>query len=256
MQEQLFTLALGLTPPWAVDSVSFRADEGAIHFEVACRVRRLACPACGAPDQPVHDRVARTWQHLHFFQYKTFIHCRVPRVACAPCGKTTQTPVPWAAAGSGFSMLLEAFVVTLCAALPVAHVARLIGVSDDRIWRVLHRHVGEARAKEDFAQVRRVGVDETASRRGQRYVTLFHDLDRRRLLLATPGRDKATFARFADDLAQHGAKAAQLTDWCMDLSGAYQAGARHTAPQAAISFDLYHVVAWRTTRAIRRAGPR
>ena len=97
MQEQLFTLALGLTPPWAVDSVSFRPDEGAIHFEVACPSRRLACPACGAADQPVHDRVARTWQHLHFFQYKAFIHCRVPRVACAQCGKTTQPPVPWAA---------------------------------------------------------------------------------------------------------------------------------------------------------------
>jgi transposase len=255
MQEQLFTLALGLTPPWAVDSVSFRPDEGAIHFEVACQARRLACPACGAPAQPVHDRVARTWQHLHFFQYKAFIHCRVPRVVCAQCGKTPQTPVPWAAAGSGFSMLLEAFVVTLCAALPVAHVARLIGVSDDRIWRVLHRHVAAARAREEFADVRRVGVDETASRRGQRYVTLFHDLDRRRLLFATPGRDRATFARFADDLAQHGATASQLTDWCMDLSGAYQAGARHTAPQAAIGFDPYHVVALAHTALdqVRRA---
>jgi transposase len=86
-------------------------------------------------------------------------------------------------------------------------VAHLIDVSDDRIWRVLHRHVGEARAREDFADVRRIGADETASRRGQRYVALFHDLDRRRLLFATPGRDRVTFARFADDLAQHGATA-------------------------------------------------
>lgn len=116
------------------------------------------------------------------------------------CGKTSQAPVPWASKGSGFSMLMEAFVVTMCASLPVAHVARLVGVSDDRIWRVLRRHVHAARAKEDFAEIRCVGVDEAASRKGQRYVTLFHDLDRRRLLFATPGRDKTTFTRFADDL--------------------------------------------------------
>ena len=118
---------MGLTPPWAVDSVSFRPDEGAIHFEVSCDAARLACPACGAADQPVHDRVERTWQHLHFFQFKAFIHCRVPRVACRECGKTSQAPVPWAAKGSGFSMLMEAFVVTMAQSLPVAHVARLVG---------------------------------------------------------------------------------------------------------------------------------
>ena len=243
MQEQLFTQALGLTSPWAVDSVSFRPDEGAIHFEVSCDAARLACPACGAADQPVHDRVERTWQHLHFFQFKAFIHCRVPRVACRECGKTSQAPAPWAAKGSGFSMLMEAFAVAMCQALPVAHVARLIGVSDYRIWRVLRRHVETARAQEDFSGVRRVSVDETASRKGQRYITLFHDLDARRLLFATPGRDKTTFRAFARDLQAHGGASTQLTDWCMDLSGAYQAGAKETAPQAAVSFDPFHVVA-------------
>src|SRR5690606_39659356 len=69
----------------------------------------------------------------------------------------------------GFSLVMEAFVIALCQAMPVAHVARLVGVSDDRIWRVLRHHVDRARAREDYSAVRRVGVDETSSRRGQRY---------------------------------------------------------------------------------------
>ena len=255
MQEQLFTQALGLTPPWAVDSVSFRPEEGAIHFEVSCKAKRLACPACGAADQPVHDRVARSWQHLHFFQFKAFIHCQVPRVACTQCGKATQAPVPWAAKGSGFSVLLEAFVVMMCASLPVAHVAKLLGVSDDRIWRVVRRHVDQARRQEDYSCVRRVGVDETASRRGHRYVTLFHDLDERRLLFATPGRNRSVFRDFVADLQAQGGQPGQLTDWCMDLSSAFQAGARDSAPQAKVSFDPYHVVALshRALDQVRRA---
>ncbi|MEN4014006.1 MAG: ISL3 family transposase [Bellilinea sp.] len=241
--EQLFTQALGLTPPWVVASVDFRQAEGAIHFAAECRARRLPCPACGAPEQPIHDRIERRWQHLHFFQFRAFIDARVPRVACTACGKTGQVEVPWSRPGSGFSLVMEAFLVALCQAMPAAHVARLVGVSDDRIWRLLRHHVDQARAREDFSDVRRLAVDETSTRRGQRYVTLFHDADARRLLFATPGRDAKTFAAFAADLRAHGGDPAVITDLGMDLSAAFQAGARQQCPQARISFDPFHVVA-------------
>lgn len=241
--EQLFTQALGLTSPWSVTSVDFRESEGAIYFEVDCRAKRLPCPACGAADQPIHDRLDRRWQHLHFFQFRAFIDARVPRVTCRACGKTSQVETPWARPGAGFSLVMEAFVIALCQAMPVAHVARLVGVSDDRIWRVLKHHVDQARAKEDHAAVRRIGVDETSARRGQRYLTLFHDADDRRLLFATSGRDATTFATFAADLLAHGGDPAGITDISMDMSKAFQAGAARTCPQARITFDPFHVVA-------------
>jgi transposase len=253
--EQLFTQALGLTSPWSVMSVDFREPEGAIYFEVECRAKRLPCPGCGAADQPIHDRVQRRWQHLHFFQFRAFIDARVPRVACGVCGKTAQVQAPWARAGAGFSLVMEAFVIALCRAMPVAHVARLVGVSDDRIWRVLKHHVAQARAKEVHAAVRRVGVDETSTRRGQRYLTLFHDADARRLLFATPGRDAKTFAAFAADLRAHGADPQAIADVSMDMSKAFQAGAARTFPQARITFDPFHVVALasRALDEVRRA---
>lgn len=251
----LFTQALGLSPPWAVASFAFKPEQGAIEFQVECTAQRLPCPACGEPDQPIHDRIARRWQHLHFFQFRAFIDARLPRVACAQCGKTTQAVPPWSRPGSGFSLLMEAFVVALCQSLPVAHVARLVGVSDNRIWRVLKHHVHAARQRENFAAVRRVGIDETSSRRGQRYISLFHDLDARRLLFATPGREAATCERFAQDLTAHQGDAAHITDAAIDLSVAYQAGVRQHLPNAAISFDPFHVVALasRALDDVRRA---
>lgn len=241
--EQLFTQALGLSPPWAVTSVDFRQPEGAIYFSVDCQAKRLACPACGASDQPIHDRIERRWQHLHFFQFKAFIDARLPRVACTACGKTGQVQPPWARPGSGFSLVMEAFVIALCQAMPVAHVARLVGVSDDRIWRLLRHHVNRAREQEDYSAVGRVGVDETSSRRGQRYVTLFHDADARRLLFATPGRNAATFKAFADDLKAHGGDARAISDVSLDMSKAFMAGAATHFPQARLTFDPFHVVA-------------
>lgn len=44
---------------------------------------------------------------------------------------------PWTRPGSGFAQLLEALLVTLCASMPVNTIARLLGVGDDAIGRVL-----------------------------------------------------------------------------------------------------------------------
>lgn len=241
--ETLFTQALGLTAPWSVASVDFSPTEGAINFRVVCDAKRLPCPGCGSEDQPIHDRKGRTWRHLNFFQYKAYIHADVPRVACAACGKTSQVEAPWTRAGSGFTMLMEAFIVALCREMPMAVVARMLGTSGDRIGRVLDHHVTVARAKECFADVTRIGVDERSARRGQRYVTVFHDADARRVLFGTSGRKADTFAAFAEDLKDHGGDADAITTVSMDMSRAYQAGAREHCPNATLCFDPFHVVA-------------
>ena len=241
--EKLFTQALGLNAPWRVVSVDFRQAEGVIVFEIDNTAQRLACPACGAADQPIHDRRARSWRHLNFFQYQAQLRARVPRVGCTACEKTTQVDVPWAREGAGFTQMLEAFIVALCQQMPVLAVSQLLGVSDDRIWRVLDHYVAQARAREDFSSVRRISADERSARKGHRYVTMFCDADARRLLFATPGKDATTFAAFAEDLAAHGGDATAITDVSLDMGLAYQAGAREHCPNAAVSFDPFHVVA-------------
>lgn len=57
-----------------------------------------------------------------------------------------------------------------------------------------------ARNKLDFSG--RVGVDETSARRD--YVSLFMDLDERRVMFATEGRDADTVKAFAEDFTTHG----------------------------------------------------
>ena len=241
--ETLFTQALGLSAPWRVVNVDFRPAEGIITFQVDNTATRLACPACGAADQPIHDRLPRSWRHLNFFQYQAVLQARVPRVACRSCEKTSQVDVPWARQGAGFTQTLEAFIVALCEQMPVLAVSQLLGVSDDRVWRVLDHYVKQARAKEDYSGVRRISADERSARRGQRYLTMFCDADTRRLIFATPGKDAATFEAFAKDLAEHGGDAKAITDVSLDLGVAYQAGTRKHCPQAAMTFDPFHVVA-------------
>ena len=183
--EALFTSALGLQPPWVVQDVKLDTAQRRIDFQIDCQGAKLACPACGAGAEPVHDRLARSWRHLDFFQFEAWLHCDVPRVACGACGKTTQVAVPRARPGSGFTAAFEALALTLCRDLPVRQAALLLRCADKQLWRRIEFYVQQARALEVFADVQIVGVDETSLRRGQNYITVVHDLDAKRLLFAT-----------------------------------------------------------------------
>ncbi len=244
MQEvrQLFEKALGLVPPWKVtrsefDPVAKRLDLF-LDFERGARFR---CPDCGTEGCPVHDSEDKEWRHLNFMQYPMYLHARVPRIRCEKDG-VRQVELPWTRAGSGFTHLFEAFVMTLAAEMPVKAIADLLGEHDTRIWRVVHHHIEQARAKEDHSKVRHVGVDETSRRRGHHYASLFCDLERSQLLFATKGKDAATFERFKADLIAHGGDPKQFIELCMDMSPAFISGAGEHFPDVPITFDRYHLI--------------
>ncbi len=55
-------------------------------------------------------------------------------------------------------------------------------------------------------------------------MTIFADLDQRRAIFATPGRDAATVKAFTADLRAHGGHPDQILEVCQDMSEAYLIG--------------------------------
>ena len=241
--EALFTTALGLQPPWHVAKVELNTAKRRIDFEVEHTGGRATCPACGSEHQLIHDRVRRSWRHLDFFQFEAWLHAEIPRVQCKGCGKTTQLPVPWAREGSGFTLLFEALSLSLCREMPVRQAANQLRVAPKRLWRRVRHYVEVARAKDDMSGVRYVGIDETSVKRGHEYITVVHDLEAKRLLFATPGRDHATLQAFAQDMRAHGGDPLAIEHACIDMSAAYAKGIGQSLPNARISYDRFHVVA-------------
>lgn len=238
----LFQQALGLTLPWEVTTVEFDADHQRLDIQLSfSRGSTFICPQCGVAGVKAYDTVEKTWRHLNFFQHETYLTARVPRVQCSHCG-THLVDVPWARPGSGFTLLFEALVLKLAEGMPIRRVAKLVGEHDTRLWRILHHHVEAARAMDDYADVTQVGVDETSSRRGHKYVSLFVDLSVPRVLYATGDRDSTTVERFRDDLCDHGGKASQVTEFCSDMSPAFISGISDLFPDSAITFDKFHVL--------------
>ncbi|MGO9970860.1 MAG: ISL3 family transposase [Bryobacteraceae bacterium] len=198
------------------------------------------CPLCGVSCK-AYDADELTWRHLNFFRHQTFLHSRTPRVDCSQCGIHRVT-VPWAWSDSGFTLLFEALVVLLAKSMPVLAVARFVDEHDTLVWRIVTYDVDAACAQADHSMVTQVGGDETASRRGQRYVCLFVDLEQRKVLLATLGKDASTVAAFASDLKAHGGDPEAVTDVSADMSQAVFNGITTNLPNAAVTFDKFHIV--------------
>jgi len=132
--------------------------------------------------------------------------------------------------------------MTMCRDMPVNVIASLFAVTDKRLWRVLEAYVAMARAHEDHSEVRRVGFDETSAKRGHDYVTLFFDLDRKKLLFGTEGKDNETVKAFVADLKAHGGNPELITDAAIDMSNAFIKGVKEQFPNAETTFDPFHVI--------------
>ncbi|CAO0824808.1 hypothetical protein DFAR_940002 [Desulfarculales bacterium] len=87
-------------------------------------------------------------------------------------------------------MLFEQAAMTLVREMPVLAMARITGISDTRLWRVVQFYVVQALYKMDLARVKAVALDKTASKRGHNYVTVFINLDRKQkpVIFVTPGK--------------------------------------------------------------------
>lgn len=242
--ESLFAAALGIAPPWKVVEVRFSKENQRLDIRIDFdRGAQFPCPTCGAL-APAHDTAEKSWRHLNFFQYEAYLSARVPRVSCPnqDCG-IKQVAVPWARAGSGFTLLFEALVMALAREMPVKAIASLLNEHDTRLWRIIRAYIEEARAACDFSEVTHLGVDETASSRGHEYVSLFFDMGKnRRLLFGTSGKDHETVERFVADFIAHGGDPAGITDASLDMSKAFIKGIRKNLPNATLTFDQFHLI--------------
>jgi transposase len=240
-QNQLFEVALALDKRWRVVRSAFEGEPHQLRVWLDFQWgSRFECPECGGLC-PVHDTVEKSWRHLNFWQYQTELTARTPRVECPEHG-VLLAKVPWARPGSGFTLMLEAFLLLLCEQMPVSAAAELIGEHDTRLWRVLVHYVEQAHAGRPWAQVRRILVDETSARRGHRYVTNVLDAESRELLLMVEGRSSQALGEFARALEAHGGRPEQIEWVGMDMSAAYIKGTLDHLPNACIVFDRFHLM--------------
>jgi len=252
-----------------VDEVEFDAE----HQQLVVSVRpikavRDRCGLCHRKS-PRYDAGAgrRRWRGLDFGTGMVWLEADAPRVSCRDHGVVVAS-VPWARHGAGHTYAFDATVAYLATQAAKSMVVELLRVA----WRTVGSIIARVFADLDASSgrldgLRRIGIDEVSYKRGHKYLIVVVDHDRRALVWAAPGRDKATVAAFFDELGP---------DRCALISHVSADGATFIADvvadkcvNAVQCADPFHIVSWATdaldevrrqvwneARALARAEPR
>ena len=230
--------------PWKIVEQYLDTDKSPheLHLRISAdRGSKFPCPECGQLCK-AHDFKEFTWRHLNFFQHHCYLTADVPRIKCDKDG-VRRVNVPWAREGSSFTLLFEQAAMMLVREMPVSAAARIMHVTDNRLWRIVEHYVGKAMSNLDLSNLVALGLDET-SLKSHNYITVFIDLDRpsRPVVFATPGKGKECFQAFKAHLERHGGDSKNIAEVVCNMSPAFLSAAENHFEDADITVDWFHVV--------------
>jgi len=235
--QKLFEVALGIDTPWYIKEVIFSEDNKRLDIYIDFN-KGAEFSHEGKDNLKAYDTKNKTWKHLNFFEHDTYLHARVPRVKIEDKIRLIQTP--WEGIYPGFTLLYEAMVVSLAKHMPVHTIGKMTKENDNKIWDILNRYVEKVRENEEFSNVTKIGTDETSRKKGHNYISLFVDLDKKKTIFITEGKDHSTVIKFVEDLEKHGGKAENIKQVSIDMSPAFIKGFEENIPEAEITFDKFH----------------
>ncbi|MGH3356166.1 MAG: ISL3 family transposase, partial [Nocardioidaceae bacterium] len=229
-----------------IEDIEFYEDEQLLVAHVRARKRaRGQCGRCGRRS-PAYDRGEgrRRWRALDLGTIQTVLEAEAPRVRCREHGPTV-VAVPWARHAAGHTLAFDDTVAWLAVACSKTAVCELMRIAWRTVGAIITRAWADVEAVHDrFANLSRIGIDEIAYKRGQRYLTVVVDHDSGRLVWAAPGREKATLERFFDALGEQ--RCAQITHVSADGADWISAVVARRCPNAVRCADPFHIVKWAT----------
>ena len=224
--------------PKGLKAESLSIHRGRVDISVAPTVPSSACPACGRPSRRVHSRYARRIADLPWHGAPVVFRARVRRFFCddPACEREIFCErLPHVAAHARKTDRLEEALLAVALELGGRAGARLAA----ELGLLAGRDALLSRAKRTApvgaGEVKVLGIDDFAFRRGTRYGTILVDLERRRVVDLLPERSQESLVAW---LERHpGVKTATR-----DRSNIYREALAKGAPGATQVADRWHLL--------------
>jgi len=202
---------------------------------------RAICSGC-KQKRPGYDRQpTRRFEFVPLWGIAVFFAYAMRRVDCPECGIVVEQ-VPWCEGKHAQTRTYQWFLAQWARRLSWQEVARVFGTSWQSVFQAVRYAVFWGVAHDVWRNVRTLGVDEIAWRKGHTYLTLVYQLDedRKRLLWVGPEREKQTLEQFFNCL---GASASAEVDFvCSDMWGPYVDVIAQRAENAVHVLDRFHIM--------------
>lgn len=237
---KLFEQSIGVREPWYIRSIETEGAEVHVYVDVR-EGNMLPCPECGEMCKRAgYEKQERVWRHGDCLFYPCYVHCRRPRIICKE-HKTKVVEAPWARKSSRFTLLFEGYALLILSDMPILKASKLLRCNEKSLTRILRYWVNKAVEEDDLSKVNSISIDETSFKKGQSYVTVVIDANKRRVIDVEEGRGEQQVIDFSYKLEKKGGECAKIKYASSDLSAAYRSGIQHCFPKAKHTVDKFHV---------------
>lgn len=149
--------------------------------------------------------------------------------------------LPWAEPWARVTTALANAVAVLARELSWQGVARQYGLNWKSVATIVKRAVRYGLEHRVRRPVHVIGIDEVSRRKGQVYLTVVYDLERRVLLWVGEDRtEEAVRKFFTEEMGRRRCHTLQVV--CMDMWAPFAKLVKDHAPQAQLLFDRFHIV--------------
>ena len=203
--------------------------------------RLLRCGLCRQRCRKVHSmQRPRVWRDLSMRKLPLKLRYRPRRVECPRCGVRVED-FPWAEPWARATTALSNAVARLARELSWQGTARQYGLNWKSVATIVKRAVQYGLKHRVRPPVHVIGIDEVSRRKGQVYLTVVYDLERRVLLWVGDDRtEESVRPFFTKEMGTRRCHSLRVIG--MDMWAAYANLVREHAPQAQILFDRFHIV--------------
>lgn len=207
------------------------------------RNSKARCGECHVPG-PTYDTRPdeRLFDFVPILGMSVLFAYRMRRVDCPTCGVKTEH-LPWATGKEQMTTAYKWYLSTWARRMSWNETAAVFRTSWNRVYRSVRHAVIWGLAHRENVQFTAIGIDEIASHRGHRYLTLVYQIDENMRRLLWVGRDRKEetlngfFDVFEDSVKNH------LQFVCSDMWKPYLNVIAERAGHALNILDRYHVMA-------------
>ena len=198
--KEIIKKALALPQEWDIAEVSITEEMRKIDIYINYVSHEGICKKTGEIC-PIYDfRPMRSWRHLDFMGYRTFLHSKVPRIKNS-LSEILSVPIPWADDDHRQSHEFEDYAVrVLKATRNQTKAGELLGISYDKMHNIMQGSVerGLERRHLSADKIAHIHIDEKSYRKGHKYATIISDSVGNRVLDVGKERSMEATERLLD----------------------------------------------------------